>query len=708
MNNNNIISRVGTRRPRVLVISPEYPGLVGSGGIGTFTHHLISIIKNSFDVTLIIPRQIKKSEVIKLGNLMSIQILTFPDLELEANFRIWQDITDLQLASLYISHFLMKHQFDEVIAPDWEAVLFYSIRDKKIRGLHKETRFTIVAHGSTYWVSEGMENLIEDMTPKRYARRVFMEKYCLNNVDSLVAPSHYMQDWIKKYGISRPVEFLLNPLVGHNKEYFIPVDMEARKHISIGFFGRLEKRKGIAEFIKIAKFIENKFDSIEVVLLGKNSSYHGRDSISEIRRELQGPRYTVVHYEDMLSIEALDFFDKNKTIVIFPSNHDNLPYTLIEASDFGLICLAKNSGGHPDILSPEFLFESPHEVPAMLENIIKKVSESKCSLYSYKSANSLWLSYLASSKVHSSTESVNTGQKVSILVTHYNLGPYLREALSSLRDQTYKNLEILVWDDGSTEIESKFEFRRMEDLYSEDARFKFFHGDNLYLGGARNRLSELATGEIYIFFDADNVALPEMTQTFVDALNVSGEGVLTCATIPFKDGQTLSSFPSYKINAWMPLGGPVLEGMRENVFGDANFAIRKEVFNSWGKFTIDRDTPNEDWAFLAKIACGQGLIEVVQVPLIHYRYRADSMLNTTSQTLGLWRVSKSFETLLPESFREEFRTLIIPELLGVGIASSFPVGRYNLYAKFEHIIWKHIPIGSIRRKLAQKIYRAIS
>jgi glycosyltransferase involved in cell wall biosynthesis len=694
------------KKRRVAVISPEFPGVAGAGGVGTFTFHLISLIKNIHEVTLILTHPVVKSQASKLKNDLGVNVITFSDLESNSHFKVWQDATDRQLASLYISHFLKKNFFDEVIAPDWEAALFYSIRDKKILGLHKGTRFTIVAHGSTYWVSEGMKHLIEDITPKRYARRVFMEKYSMSNVDSLVSPSRYMREWLKAFGIVRQISFLLNPYTNSSQKQLRRKNENNK--ISVGFFGRLEERKGIAEFISIAKFLSSESVSIEVVLLGKNGFHRGRNSLDVLNEELQAPNTTILHYDNLTSSEAIAFFQEHGTVVIFPSSGDNLPYTAVESVEAGLVCFARNAGGHPDILDSEYLYESPDEVPELINKFVNKITDVKHNSYSSMSANISWLNYLDSNTLENEAHPTKSKKKVSILVTHYNLGKYLREALGSLRDQTYANTEIIIWDDGSTDEISKYEFQRLKNLYSSDSRFNFFSGENLYLGAARNRLSELASGEVLIFFDADNIALPEMVEKFVDALERSGQDILTCATIPFQDGEHPNSISNNKLNVWMPLGGPVLEGLRENVFGDANFGITKAAFDNWGRFTTDRDTPAEDWALLAKIACAQGLIEVIQEPLIFYRQRADSMLNTTSQTAGLWRVAKSFESLLPFSFQEEIRTLIIPELIGAGNSSQFPVGRFTLYGKFEHLIWKYFPVGSFRRRLAVKFYRFLA
>lgn len=102
---------------------------------------------------------------------------------------------------------------------------------------------------------------------------------------------------------------------------------------------------------------------------------------------------------------------------------------------------------------------------------------------------------------------------VSICIPTYNRREYLGEALDSCLKQTYKDYEILVVDDGSTdgtkEMLSDLKYDRLR-CYDEPHRGQ---------AGARNRLIELAKGKYITFLDSDDVLVPDVLDRLVLALD---------------------------------------------------------------------------------------------------------------------------------------------------------------------------------------------
>ena len=73
-------------------------------------------------------------------------------------------------------------------------------------------------------------------------------------------------------------------------------------------------------------------------------------------------------------------------------------------------------------------------------------------------------------------------QKISVIIPVYNVEKYLTSSVNSVINQTYKNLEIILVDDGSTDSSGEF----CENLAKKDERIKVYHKSNGGLSSARN------------------------------------------------------------------------------------------------------------------------------------------------------------------------------------------------------------------------------
>lgn len=98
--------------------------------------------------------------------------------------------------------------------------------------------------------------------------------------------------------------------------------------------------------------------------------------------------------------------------------------------------------------------------------------------------------------------------KVSIIIPIYNVQNYLEECLESVVRQSYKNLEIILIDDGSTDNSGK-----IADQYAKnDKRIKVVHKKNEGVSIARNVGIDMATGEYVCFADADDCLMEDYVE----------------------------------------------------------------------------------------------------------------------------------------------------------------------------------------------------
>lgn len=99
--------------------------------------------------------------------------------------------------------------------------------------------------------------------------------------------------------------------------------------------------------------------------------------------------------------------------------------------------------------------------------------------------------------------------KVSIIVPVYNVEKYLSRCMKSLMNQTLKDIEIILVDDGSPDSCPKM----CDDFTVQDSRTKVIHKLNGGLGFARNSGLEIATGEFVAFVDSDDYVDLNMYET---------------------------------------------------------------------------------------------------------------------------------------------------------------------------------------------------
>lgn len=111
---------------------------------------------------------------------------------------------------------------------------------------------------------------------------------------------------------------------------------------------------------------------------------------------------------------------------------------------------------------------------------------------------------------------------VSIIIPAYNVDNYLEECVHSLLCQTYKNYEVIIIDDGSTD-NTYTVGRRLTD---ESANVKLFRQENQGVSIARNAGIQKANGEFVVFVDADDIVAPQYIEALVECAKRSDMGMV--------------------------------------------------------------------------------------------------------------------------------------------------------------------------------------
>lgn len=103
---------------------------------------------------------------------------------------------------------------------------------------------------------------------------------------------------------------------------------------------------------------------------------------------------------------------------------------------------------------------------------------------------------------------------VSIIIPVYNLENYIENCLSSVMNQSYKELEILCIDDGSTDRSAE----KIKCLAEQDSRIKYLYRENAGVSAARNKGLDEASGDYVMFVDGDDYIHYQAVEILLDTL----------------------------------------------------------------------------------------------------------------------------------------------------------------------------------------------
>ena len=195
---------------------------------------------------------------------------------------------------------------------------------------------------------------------------------------------------------------------------------------------------------------------------------------------------------------------------------------------------------------------------------------------------------------------------VSVLMSVYNGAPTLEKAAASVLAQTYRNLELILCDDASTDDT----WRIMQRIAAQDARVTVFQNKtNRGLGASLNGCLSRAGGEYIARQDADDVSDPDRIERTMDFLLSSGAPYAACGVRVFDDGGVWSTrqYPQ-KITTHIIA--------QKNPFFHPTMVFRRAVLEGVGGYSETPETRRtEDYDLVMRLAAegviGENLPEIL-------------------------------------------------------------------------------------------------
>lgn len=214
-------------------------------------------------------------------------------------------------------------------------------------------------------------------------------------------------------------------------------------------------------------------------------------------------------------------------------------------------------------------------------------------------------------------------KKISVVIPVYNVEKYISECLDSVINQTYKNLQIILVDDGSTDFSGK-----ICDVYAEkDNRITVVHQKNAGAGAAKNTGLELIEGDYFSIIDSDDYIELDMYEKMVNSLEKYNADIVQCL---FRNVFVNDSFDrKYKIKGNYPKVLTSKRFLKEYLY-DWKYAIfANKVFKSSLlkeiRFPVGRKIDDEFFTY--KLVCNAKKVVNIDNILYNYRMRKTSVMN---------------------------------------------------------------------------------
>ncbi len=654
----------------IVIVTPELPGITPSGGIGTFVWHHAKLLQSEGEDVLIllacssesVPSESGLSRYTEKGiNVRPV----FPKRIEPPAVGAWEFVCR--------SHGVadsLPQDTDIVYVQDWLADGFLPIR-RAHQSTQRRPIFVNIIHSPTAWIREAMgeypRHLMEDLG------RDYAERYVAEHADFVVAPSQYMIDWVRDQGWALP-ERDKTHVIGY------PITDSERGHATgskggtcqitfkrLVFLGRYEMRKGIGIFTEaLSRLNRNSpehLSEIEEILFIGPKGNAGQMPPRKVRRMLKHTGKRIRFLQNLNTTDVMKRLQSQArdTLVVIPSLDDNFPYVVIETSLIkGLNVLYSQAGGIPEVLpnAPPDTFFFPDTDP-LAKAIVNRLAEgprfeATGRTYDANVQNAEWMRFhsqvvnFAQDLAGQNIQASCMEPEMDVCIPYFNHGEFLPQVLEALTRQTLPPRSVTLIDDASTDPISKKCFLELHQKYADRNWHFEVASENRGVSAVRNLAATKGSGNFLLFLDADNIPSPNMIERYVTAIESSEDDCLTCYLSSFS-----GTNPRKKHDPnFLPLGACVPLGMFDNFFGDANFIIRRSVFENLGGFCEDpewRYSTHEDYEFLLRLVLAGYRLDVVPEVLFHYRVTGNGLINTTNEYRNRLRIQRSYSRLLRDA-----------------------------------------------------------
>lgn len=271
--------------------------------------------------------------------------------------------------------------------------------------------------------------------------------------------------------------------------------------------------------------------------------------------------------------------------------------------------------------------------------------------------------------------------KVTVIIPIYNIIDCLERCVMSVVNQTYKDLEIILVDDGSTDGTDKL----VDELGDRDSRIKVFHKENGGSSSARNLGISQATGEYIGFIDSDDYIEPDMFELMVAAVEKYGSKMAQISR------DEVNEDGSRRADVCIPPDEEYLispqQMMTELLMhrGDCSFCTRITRRDMFADRLFPEGELNEDFRLLTSMLEDVGDFPILPKQCYHVFYR----IGSNSRKKDRNDFSRVFTDIVVNADRmTELVNEKYPDIKDIAL-------RFNMVQRIDYML--HIPISQMKR-----------
>ena len=523
-----------------------------------------------------------------------------------------------------------EHRFDAIEFPDFGAEAWCALLARESRGAYPGAILALRAHMPIFQCDR-LNRAVD--RGRRAATLEFMERWCYERADIVIAPSAAMLADLRALGVT-----MRRSAVVPNPMRVAPAPVAAQREPIVVVSGRLEWRKGQDIAIRAVQRMLNAGVECRLVLAGRDTRTGPLDSLMRAHLEsiIEPGLRGRIEFAGALGREELDALLARAACSVFPSRYENYPYAVAEAIAAGTPAIVSDVGGMRELVGDHGLVvpaEDAESLAAAIERVLRAPEPealARCREHVARQMDPIGVVQQTIAAWQGVPKQAATMSQVdaAVVIPLFDLGAYLPETLDALAQQTRAPREVIVVDDASQDERTRDLVERLSRRGWPQLRVRVLrHERNAGPAAARNTGWRATDAPAVVFLDADDVP----ARTLIERLSVALERDPSAAIATPWHARFEGALPDTFDTGWVPIGldpGQLL--VWNTCGGGSGVALRQAWLERVGGY--DQTMPGyEDWDLCCRLALHGGRAAIVPEFLLWRRLRDDGLFRASDK-----------------------------------------------------------------------------